>query len=423
MKKNLLFPVFFLFVMSNMVAQTLITNVSAHIGNGTLIENAAIAIAADGKIQFVAPMTDARVQSANFKELINGIGHQAYPGMIAPDNQLGLREVEAVRATNDFSEVGKWNPSVRAIIAYNTDSKVIPTIRSNGVLMAQISPKGGQISGKSSIVTLQNGPLNWEDVAYKTDEGMWLQWPGRFAYAGWWGEPEPAKKSDGYSQNLNNIKDFFKEAYLYCQQKEHETKNLKFEAMRPLFSGQMKLYVRVDDAQSIMEMVQWTKSIGVKSVVVGANESWRIADFLAKENVPVILNQVHNLPLREDDDIDMPFKTAKILSDAGVLFCFSIEDYWQQRNLMFQAGQSVAYGLPKEMAIAGLTGNTARILGLDATCGTLEPGKDATLILTKGDLLEIRTSVVTHAFIKGNLLDLEDKQKALFRSYMKKFGL
>lgn len=408
--------------MGQLMAQTLITNVTAHIGNGNVVENAAIAIGLDGKIQFVAPMTDGRVQPTQFKEVVNGLGFQAYPGVIAPDNQLGLREIEAVRSTNDNREVGQWNPNIRSIIAYNTDSKVIPTIRSNGVLVSQIVPEGGNISGKSSVVTLQDGPLNWEEAAYKTDEGMWLNWPSRFNHSGWWAEPGPISKSEQYVQNVRTLKEYFQEAVAYCQIQRHEPKNLKFEAMRPLFERKMKLYVRINESQAILEMAQWAKSLKLDVVVVGGIESYLIADFLASEKVPVILKQIHRLPEREDDDIDMPFKTPKILHDAGVLFCFSIDQYWQQRNLMFQAGQAVAYGLPREAAVAGLTGNTAKILGLDATLGTLESGKDATLILTKGDYLDIRTSVVTHAFVKGKRLDLDDKQKALFRLYMKKFG-
>lgn len=402
---------------------TLITNVTAHIGNGTSIANAAIAINAEGKIDFVAPMTDPRVNPAKFAELVNALGQHAYPGFIATNTQLGLVEVEAVRATLDFNEVGTYNPHIRAAIAYNTDSDIIPTLRSNGVLMAQIAPTGGIIMGKSAVVGLGSEPQNWEEAVYRMETGIHLSWPRRFQYSGWWAEPGDTKKSDKYNEGVDAIRQYFQAARAYSQQEKTSPKNLAFEAMRPVLNREQKVFIHVDDMQSILEAVSFGEAEKLDIVIVGGRDAWRVAEFLALRQVPVILQQVQSLPSKDDEDYDQPYKSASILAEKGVLFCLSMDGSWQQRNLMFQAGQAVAFGLDSEKAVAAITLNAARILGIDKTTGSLEAGKDATLILSAGDVLDIRTSIVGKAYLKGKEQNLSDKQKVLFQQYLDKFKL
>lgn len=399
----------------------LIQNVTAHVGNGTVVDNAVIGIK-DGKFMFVNPAAGFKPDLASFEMIVDGKGQHAYPGFIAPNTALGLQEVESVRATNDYSEVGEFNPNVRSIIAYNTDSEVLPTIRSGGVLMVQVVPQGGIISGTSSVVTLESGLKNWEDVAYAMDEGMWINFPDRFNYSGWWAEPGPTKRSEKYQEALNELRDYFEQAKSYLSLPQRAEKNLRFEAMRNVLAGKTNLYIRVDDAQTILEAAQFAKEFGCKPVMVGASGSWRVAKFLAEQKIPVMLERVHSLPKADDDDVSQPFKTAKMLHDAGVKFCFLESDYWQNRNIMYQAGHAVGYGLPREAAVRALTLDAAEIMGIGATCGSLEAGKDATLILSVGDALDIRTSFVTQAFIKGKPQDMDDKQKKLYRDYKTKYG-
>ena len=396
----------------------LIIGATAHLGTGKAIENSAIGFE-NGKITFVGTAVDA--DKAAFAKVIDAAGKHIYPGFIAPNNQLGLVEIESVRATRDDREVGYMNASIRSIIAYNTDSKVTPTIRSNGVLMSQVTPLGGRISGQSSIVQLD--AWNWEDAAMKTDEGIWMSWPRYYTWTGWWAEPGEIKMNDSYKDQVQEIKDYFKEAKAYAAEKPSGT-NLKFEAMKGLFSTgneSKTLYVKVDFSKAMMEVVNFAKTVGVKVVLVGANDAWMITDFLKKNEVSLIISQTHRLPSREDEDVDMPYKTPKILSDAGITFALSMKDMWQQRNLPFQAGHAVGYGLDYEKAVEAITLNPAKIMGVADKVGSLEKGKAATLIVSNGDALDMRTCAIEQAFIDGRSINLDNKQKVLYRKYKAKY--
>lgn len=398
----------------------LIIGATAHLGTGEAIENSAIGFE-NGKITFVG--TADKADKTAFATIINATGKDVYPGFIAPNNQLGLVEIEAVRATRDDREVGFFNPNIRSIIAYNTDSKVTPTIRSNGVLLSQITPQGGRISGQSSVVQLD--AWNWEDATVNTDEGIWMSWPRYYTWTGWWAEPGEIKMNDDYNEQVQAIKDYFKEAKAYANAQPSDEKNLKFEAMKGLFLDGEKsktLYVRVDFSKAMMEVVNFAKAEDIEVVLVGANDAWMITDFLKENDISLIISQTHRLPSREDEDVDMPFKTPKILSDAGINFALSINDMWQQRNLPFQAGHAVGYGLDYEKAVQAVTLNPAEIMGIEDTYGSLETGKSATLFISKGDVLDMRTCEVEQAFIDGREIDLNNKHKALYEKFKAKYN-
>ena len=394
----------------------LILGAKAHLGNGRVIENSAIAFE-NGKLTVVADATTIRIDNSKY-DVIDATGKRVYPGFIAPNSRLGLVEINAVRATKDYAEVGSLNPNVRALIAYDTDSEVTPTVRSNGTLMAQIAPSGGRISGSSSVVVLD--AWNWEDAAYRADDGIFLNWP-RMMNSSFSGGTFTRKKNDKYDGQVKEIESLFKEAQAYLEAKDRKTKNLKFEAMSGLFTGKDNLYIRVNRAKAIMESVLIAKKFGLRTVVVGGTDSWMVTEFLKENDVAVILNKTQSLPASSDADIDQPFKTPVALEEAGITFAFSISGGWQQRNLPFQAGQATGFGLDYEQAIAALTLNTAKIMGIDRMTGSLEVGKDATLFISDGDALDMRTNNVTHAYIQGRNIDLSNKQKRLYEKFRAKY--
>jgi imidazolonepropionase-like amidohydrolase len=392
-----------------------ITGATAHLGNGTKIDNAAIAFS-KGKISFVGRAADWSGTDDHI--MIDATGKHVYPGFISANTTLGLREIDAVNATRDEREIGMLNPNVRSIIAYNTDSDIIPTLRSNGVLMAQVCPVGGRMSGKSSIVQLD--AWNWEDAAYKMDEGQHLNWPSAFSYN--WRRGTFGKNKD-YNKEIKAIREFLDDAKAYCSISEDklEQANLKLESMRMCFDKKAQLYIHVNSAKEIQESVLFAEEYGMKIVIVGGVEAYKITDFLVEHQIPVILQRVTSLPNGNDVDIDMPFKKASLLEDAGVLYCFSVGGFWRERNLPFQAGQSVAFGLDYEAAVSSLTLKTAVILGIDDRVGSLERGKDATLFISDGDALDYLGNKVGRIFIQGRDVSTENKQKALYRKYKKKY--
>jgi imidazolonepropionase-like amidohydrolase len=405
----------------------LIMNGIAHLGTDSVIQNSYIGIK-NGKIIEVLDASKTKVELGNYDEKIDATGKHIYPGIIAPNSTLGLIEMESVRATSDFREVGITLPNVRSLIAYNTDSKLVPTVRTNGVLLAQITPRGGMISGTSSIVMLDG--WNWEDAAYKIDDGIHLNWPKiqNFRYLD---EdniyPGPYEKNKDYSKQINDLKKLFADAKAYNETEVIEEKNLRFESMKGLFSGAQTLFIHTDGAKEIIEAVNFAKQNGIKKVaIVGGKDSWLVTDLLRENNISVIVQRVHSLPEHPEDDVDLPYKLPYLLQQAKVLFCLNTDgdmEAMETRNLPFMAGTAAAYGLTKEQALKAITINTAKILGIDKTTGSIEVGKEATLFISTGDALDMRANNVEIAFIKGKSIDLNNDQKMLYEKYKKKYGL
>ncbi len=398
-----------------------LTNATIHVGNGQVIANGTV-VFKNGKIAEVG----AGVSTSGAK-VIDCKGKHIYPGLILTASQLGLIEVNSVRATIDASEIGEMNPNVRSVIAYNTDSKVINTLRTNGILLANVIPDGGIISGSSSVVQLD--AWNWEDAAYKTDVGIHFRMPSllnrRGGRGGGFGAPQstvdPVKRG---LEQIENVKIFFNEAKAYLAENKHENINPKYEAVKNLFNKTQKLFVHCNIVKEMLLAVDFAKEFGFDVVLVGAVDSWQIVDILKQNNIAVILNQLHNLPTMIDDDIDQPFKTPAMLQKAGILFCINDDDgQARYRNLAFNAGTASAYGLTKEEALSAITLNAATILGIADKTGSIETGKDANIVVSEGDILDMRTNIITNAFIQGRQVDLNNKQMQLAEKYEKKYGI
>jgi len=394
-----------------------ITGATAHLGDGQTVENATV-VFENGKITAVGgPST------ATKGKLIDATGKHVYPGFIAPAKSLGLIEVNAVRASNDQDEIGDFIPNIRSLIAYNAESKVVESMRPNGVLIGQIAPQGGRISGTSSIV--QFDAWNWEDAAIKIDDGVHLHWPGSFRQGRWWlGEPRGWQPNENYSKQLEEITSFMTNAKAYGTGSTTD-ENEAFKAMQGIFDGTAKLYVYADSEKEIIDAVTSTKENGAKHVVlVGGYEAYKVIPFLKQHNVAVLVQHTHNLPAMDDHDYDFPYKLPKLLVDGGLLVGLqnSGTSNFQTRNLPFYAGQIVGQGMDKETALQLLTGNSAKILGIDDRYGTLEVGKSATLFISEGDALDMRGNALTHAFIDGRMISLETHQTELWKRYMEKYS-
>ncbi len=406
---------------------TVITNATIHVGNGQVLEHASI-VMKDGKITAVG----TSVTPPAGAQTIDAQGKHVYPGLILASSNLGLVEIGNVRASNDAREIGELNPNVRSIVAYNTDSKVINTLRSNGILLANIVPEGGLLSGSSSVVQLD--AWNWEDAAYQTDGGIHFNMPTmmprpRFGFGGGGGGTAggPNAQADPVKEGLDQvdrIRTFLKEAKAYNAEATHEETNLKFAAVKGLFNKSQKFYVHANTVKQMLVALDMAKEFGLDMVIVGGSDSWQIADLLKQNNVSVILSQPHSLPTAEDDDVDQPYKTPAMLQKAGVTFAINDDDgQTRGRNLMFNAGTAVTYGLTKEQALQAITLNAAKVLGVDKKTGSIEVGKDANIIISEGDILDMRSSQVIQAFIQGRNINLDDKQKQLNNRYLHKYNL
>jgi len=419
--KNRIASILLLVIVLNVNGQKpkLFIGATAHLGNGEVINNAAISVK-NGVFELVADATQIRIDPTAFDTIHKVYGKHIYPSFILPNTTLGITEIDAIRASRDFKETGNINPNIRSLIAYNTDSKITKTVRTNGVLIAQVTPRGGMISGQSSIMYLDGD--NWENAILKIDDGIHINWPNTYYNTGWWAEPGEVKQNKKYQEKISELDKLFSKAKSYHL--SSKIIDLKMESMRGLFDGTKKIYLHANSASDMRDAIEFSEKNNIKKlIIVGGEDALAISDILIKKNIPVILNRVHRLPKSQDSPIDNPFKQAKELEDAGVVFCLSYHGDMEAmgaRNLAFTAGTTVAYGQSYEKAVKSITLNAAKILGIDNIVGSIKEGKEATFFISSGDALDMRTNNIEEAFIKGKSIDLNNHQKQLFNKYKMK---
>jgi imidazolonepropionase-like amidohydrolase len=397
-------------------------NGTAHIGNGKVLTSAIVVIRGQ-KLEMVEDIRGMKLDYKSFDTVIDLAGKHIYPGLINTNNVLGLHDAEAVRATVDFVEVGALNSHVRSLIAYNTDNIIIPTVRTNGVLYTQVTPRGNLISGSSSVMALDG--WNWEDAVLLADDGIHVNFPRHPSYR-YEEERRNKEMQKHYEEEVLRLSRFFTDAAAYLKQKNAAEKNIRFEAMRAVLTGKSNLYLHADRAADIQAALNFAEEKQIiKPVLVGGRDAWQLTTLLKKRNVPVMLNRVFDLPDRQDEDIDLLYRVPYLLQKDSVLFCLQLEgdmEAMHSRNLPFNAGATVAYGLDKEQALAAVSLNAAKILGLADRIGSLEAGKMASFVISSGDLLDMRSSLVEAVYIAGKKIDLNNHQSDLYNKYKLKYG-
>ncbi len=358
---------------------------------------------------------------------IDVTGKHIYPGLFDAYTQLGLVEIPAVRATRDVSETGAINPNVRAVVSVNPDSELIPVTRSGGVLTALAAPSGGLISGRAAVIHLDG--WTWEDMALRADAAMIAHWPATFPVRSWLERTPPRVQIDERNRRIDQLRKAFADARAYQAARESQgtagaaplSVDVRWEAMLPVLRGELPLLVSADDVQQIQSAVAFAQREQIKLLVVGGYDAPLCADLLREHDVGVIVEGVHRLPLRDHEAYDAPFTLPARLHEAGVRFCISGKEdhYGNVRNLPYHAATAAAYGLPAEEALRAITLYPAQLLGVADRTGSLTVGKDATLLVADGDILEVTTRV-ERAYIQGREVDLRDKQKLLWEKYQER---
>ncbi len=391
-----------------------LTNATIHTAVGVPLRNATVVfdngvITAIGTA--VAPPANTRV--------IDCKGSFIYPGFIAPITTLGLTEIDAVRSTRDMSEVGVFNPNARAETAYNPDSDLLPTVRSNGILLVNSVPQGGVVSGQSSLMRLDGWTR--EDLAVKRVSGLMLNWPSMEISNAWWMRKSAAEQQKEIEINVRAIYELFENGRSYSATVragvDTSRRDIRYEAMRVVFEDSVSVMIEATTRRQIEAVLDFQREFNVRVILVNAVDVSFVIPQIQRAGISVILPRVHSLPRHEEDGYDSPFVLAKTLTDAGILFAFSDGGSWQQRNLPFQAGTARAFGLSEDDAVKGLTIGPAKIFGIDKNYGSLEVGKSATLFVSKGDALDSKSNNVVHAFIDGREIDLDNRHKRLAKKY------
>ena len=388
-----------------------ITNATIHTATGTVLNNASI-VFENGKI------TQINGSIPSNAEVINAQNKHVYPGFILVNNTLGLVEISATNATVDYREANDISPEVRSLISFNTDSHVIPVIRSNGVLLTQPVLKHGTLSCTSSIMQLD--AWNWEDAVVATDNVLHLSWPEIFRIDD---EKRNKEFQTRRTEKIKELTSLFQRAQQYDNQ---QVKDYKLNAIKPVFENR-KLFVEVAGANETLEVIAWANKLNLKNVVlIGESNLVGVLDDIKKSNFPLIIKRVHSLPVNSSDSPRLPYEFAKLVQDKGILYGLDYSgdmEYQNSRNLPFLAGTTVAYGVEKEKALQSITINLAIMLGIDKNYGTLEVGKSATLFISEGDALDQLTNNVTEAFIEGRKINLDNQQKELYKTYQEKYRL
>lgn len=397
-----------------------ITNATIHPMSGPPIGSGFI-LFENGLITEVGP--GERVFTAG-TQVIDAEGMHVYPGLISPVTQMGLTEVAALRQTNDFSEVGEATPEVLAAVAINPDSTLIPVTRANGILTFASFPTGGAIPGRVSIVSADG--WTWEDMAIKPDAGLAINWPSMRPASNWWADEPDARQFERIRERLDAIDEIFQQAISY-RDGDRAPADLRLDAILTVIPGAdgsaptNPVFISANDVDQINAAVTWAIDLGLRPVIVGGNDAPLSAELLRRHGVPIIVTGTHRFPKRADAPHDAAFTLPLELTELGIRWCMaSADDTAHERNLPYNASKAVAFGLDHDQGLRGLTIETARILEIDGLVGSLEAGKQATLIVTAGSPLEITSSPVL-AFVEGRQISLESKQSALAEKYRQKY--
>lgn len=405
--RSFLFFTLFLASSQSWSQRILLLHGTAHIGNGSVLESAAIGVVND-RIAFVKNSLTQTFAKEDWDTIINCNGQHFYPAFVSANNTLGLTEIDAVRATRDFNDVGDWNPHVRSQIAFNVESKVVETVRTNGVLLVQATPKGGWISGSSAIMKLSG--WNWEDATVLADDGIHLNWPS---------------DHKNYAAQKRSIEQFFEMAQAYAAGRDKQISDLRLEAMKNCFTGQKRVYIHAESVQQIIDVIDFSVRFKLAyPVIVGGVDAYLVGAKLRDAHIPVMLSRVHSLPNREDDLTYLPYQMPALLKAQGIQFCIQNDGDMQPmntRNLPFQAGTTMAYGLSAEEALQSISLSVCQIMGIDNNYGTLEGGKKATFFVSKGPALDMRTNQLTTILVDGKLISTSNFQEQLYLKYQEKY--
>lgn len=388
---------------------------TVHPVSGPAIEGGTV-LFADGKI--VAVGKDVKLPAGT--EEISVVGKHVYPGLFESHSQMGLTEFASIPASIDSYETGSINPNVKANVAVNPDSALIPVTRANGVLVALTAPTSGRISGQAAVIQLDG--WTYEDLTLNADAGMIINWPGgqRRGRRGRGAEAEASDPLEEIKDLLDQAKDY---ASLRKADPDRQPLDLRLEALTKLVERKLPVIAAADTLEQIESAVGFAARENLRLIILGGYDAEECAALLKKHNVPVIITSTHRLPQYRSDQYDASYTLPARLQAAGILFAISgsgRSETWNSRNLPYHAATAAAFGLTPEQAIRSITLSPAEIFGVADRIGSLEEKKDATLFVANGNPLEIQTQVEM-AFVQGRKIDLSSKHVRLWEKYKTKY--
>ncbi len=383
-------------------------------GTGQRIENGSVVIQ-DGRIAAVG----ANVQAPSGAIVIDATGKFVYPGMMDAYTPLGLSEIGGINTMNLRSELGEFNPHMRAVVALNVDSELLGVTRANGVTNVLSTPSSGVISGQAALI--HTAGWTWEDLAVAPSAAYVVNWPREPSFRfGFGGPPSPAQERAARArveQNIRELKDMLRTAQQYHRARDAGSAqwDQQFESMRPLVSGHVPALVSADSEEQIRGVLALADTFALKVIIYGGDEAWKVAELLAQKQVPVVLSSIQSSPAN-DAPYDAIYAQPGVLHRAGVKFAFSTGGGANARHVPYHAALAVAYGLPADAAFRALSLTPAEIFGVQDQLGSIEVGKLGNVFVATGDPLDIRTQV-TDVFIKGRRVSMDDRHTRFYEKY------
>jgi len=421
--KKLMIPALVLIAAAGLAAERpssyLIRNAMIHPVTGPAVAGGDLLIE-NGKISAVGK----GLQAPPGAEVVDAAGLAVYPGFIDAYTHYGLMEIGAIAATVDYREMGKENPEVRVAWAINPASAHFGTGRVTGTTTALVAPAGGTFPGLSALVKMDGWTLpemQVREVATSLINFPMTPRPPKEGVAA-----QQESKADVTSKLVEKIKDYLKEARRYLETKKlaaanpavpAPAPNPKFEALAPVLDGTLPVIISVEKAKDIELAIKFVRDEKLKAIFRGCIQGYQVADKIKQAGIPVIIDSLYTGPSDPEDGYDAPYRNVAGLAQAGVTICFSSgDDPSSGKDLPYHAAKAVAFGLDRDEAIKALTINPARIFGLEARLGSLEPGKDADFFLTTGDPLDAKSEVKL-LFIGGRKIDMSNWWEDLYRRW------
>jgi len=389
---------------------------------GEPIDKATVSIV-DGKIVEVGRQTKLPPGAA----IVDGRGMTLYPGLFDCMTMLGLTEIGQISATNDHSELGTFMPHLMSWSALHVESEHLPVTRAGGITHALTYPRGQRISGQAAIVNLDG----WtpEQMEIRRAGAMILNFPGQPGlrsprnYDGPNRRARPyAELQKEYQKDLSELRLFFEKAHHYMRARQAEGQttiagyDARLEAMIPVLKGERPVVVIAQWAPDIRAAVRFASEQRLNYVLFSTGEVWKVLDFLKENNVRVILGPLQRLPETEDAAVDIVYRTPALLHERGIPFAIATGDSADSRNLPYEAGTAVGYGLPYDAALRAITLTPAEFFGISGELGSIQPGKKANLVLVRGDILDY-SGEVKQLWINGKSVSLESKHSRLYEKY------
>jgi imidazolonepropionase-like amidohydrolase len=267
---------------------------------------------------------------------------------------------------------------------------------------------------------------NWEDGVVKSDDGVHVNWPASLQSGGWWNESAPVKRNEKYEEQKRTVYDFFTQAQAYKKANESSI-DLRFEAMKTCFTGTKRVYFHANELQQILDIIDLVGLFDLKNaVIIGGYDAYLAADKLKEKNIAIMLPRLHSLPMNDDDAVDLVYQLPFLLQQKGVRFCLQNEgdmEAMNARNLPFLAGTAWAYGLSEEEAIRSISLSTCEILGIADAYGSIEEGKKASIYVSFGNALDMRTNQASVIIVNGIFIPTSNFQTELYLKYKQKLGI